>query len=366
MRRYELISCDGHVNEPPDLFTARVPAKFKDRAPHIQRFEEFGGDAWIIEGAADPINFGMNAVAGLPKEQYNSWKKFEDLRPGGWDGKARCAEMDEDGVDAEVMYPTPRLGQGVAATEDPEFHLALVQAYNDWLSEYVSADPERFAGQMMIPNRGVDQAVAEIKRVAGRPGMFGALLTCYPNGTLEPKPEDDAVWEVLVDMDWPLSIHVSLSNTMPQAHRAKLPGFSRFMSVPNTLVDMIYSGMFDRFPDLNVVVAEVEVGWVPFLKEQIDGNYQRMVYHTDIKLPHLPSHYIEKHVSFGYITDPFGLSVRDRIGVEHILWSSDYPHQAADWPFSWKTIQASMSGIPKEERELILAGNAMRLYHFGE
>ena len=340
-----------------------MPAQYKDRAPRMEHFEL--GDAWIIEGASDPINFGMNAVAGMPVDQISAWKRFEDIRPGGWDPVARTKEMDLDSVDGEIIYPTPRLGGGVASTPEPAFHLALVQAYNDWLSEYCGAAPDRFAGQMMIPNRGVDAAVAEIKRIAGRPGMFGALLQAWPQGTPEPQPEDDAVWDTLVGLGWPLSIHVSLSTSPPAAHRAKLPGYGRFMSTPAILIDMMYAGIFDRFPDLQVVVAEVEIGWVPFIKEQIDGNYHRMALHTDIKLPQLPSRYIEQHVHFTYITDPFGLANRHRVGVERILWSSDYPHQAADWPFSWKTIATSTSGIPSDELDLILAGNAQRLYAFG-
>src|SRR5262249_23957202 len=137
-----LISGDSHVNEPPDLWTARVPVQYRDRAPRMQRFEL--GDAWIIEGVADPINFGMNAVAGLPPDQISSWKRFEDIRSGGYDPMARTEEMDLDSVDAEIIYPTPRLGQGVSSTQDPDFHLALVQAYNDWLSEYCAAAPDRF------------------------------------------------------------------------------------------------------------------------------------------------------------------------------------------------------------------------------
>jgi predicted TIM-barrel fold metal-dependent hydrolase len=362
-RRYRLISGDSHVNEPPDLWTSRVPARFRDRAPHMQRFEQ--GDAWIIEGAADPINFGMNAIAGLPPEEVSAWKRFEDIRPGGYIGKERAKEMDRDGVDAEIIYPTPRLGHGVAATPEPAFHLALVEAYNDWLSEYCGDAPERFAGQMMIPNRGVDAAVAEIQRVAGRPGMYGALLSQWPNGSGQPTEEDDPVWQALVDLDWPLSVHVSLAQSMPVAHRSKLPGYSRFMASPPLIVEMIFSGMFDRFPTLPVVIAEVDCGWVPHFKEQVDGNYHRMSYHSDLGLPELPSFYIDRHIHYTYISDPFGLEVRHRIGVDKILWSSDFPHQAADWPFSWKTIAASTSGIPSAELDMILAGNACRLYGFG-
>src|SRR5579862_9572970 len=181
---YRLISADTHVNEPPDLWTSRVPAKFKDRVPRIERFDE--GDAWVIEGVTDPINFGMNACAGLDPADQKGWVRFEDIRAGGYDANARLTEMEKDGVDAEILYPTPRLSQGVAANKDPELHAAMVRAYNDWLSEYAGVAPAKFGGLAMLPNCGAEEAVAEVARVWGRPGIRGFLMTAYPNGTLEP------------------------------------------------------------------------------------------------------------------------------------------------------------------------------------
>ncbi len=174
--------------------------------------------------------------------------RFEDMRAGGYDPTARGAEMDRDGVDAEVLYPTPRLAQGIVATKDVDFHLALVRAYNDWLSEYVAVAPERFAGLALVPNRGADAAVAEIDRVLGRPGIRGVLLGCYPNGTLEIDDGDDAVWARIVEAGVPANIHVSLSQHMPAAHRAALPGYGRFFDAPNRIVQLIFAGVFDRFP----------------------------------------------------------------------------------------------------------------------
>src|SRR5262249_47817348 len=104
-----------------------------------ERFDQ--GDAWVIEGVADPINFGMNACAGLRPEEMRGWSRFEDMRAGGYDPAARIAEMDADRVDAEVLYPTPRLAQGIAANRDAALHVALVRAYNDWLSDYVAHAP---------------------------------------------------------------------------------------------------------------------------------------------------------------------------------------------------------------------------------
>src|SRR4051812_50184800 len=116
-RRYRLISADSHFNEPPDLFTERVPAALKDRAPKIQRFDE--GDAWVIEGVKDPINFGMNACAGLAPEDMKGWARFEDIRRGGGGPAGGLEEVGRGGADAEIMYPTPRPAQAGVAHSDP-------------------------------------------------------------------------------------------------------------------------------------------------------------------------------------------------------------------------------------------------------
>jgi predicted TIM-barrel fold metal-dependent hydrolase len=360
---YRLISADSHVNEPPDLWTTRVPAHLRERAPRIASFEQ--GDAWVIEGVEDPITFGMNACAGLEPAAMRGWARFSEIRRGGHDPAARLVEMDADGVDAEVLYPTPRLAQAVCATPDPELHLALVMAYNDWLSEYVAHAPERFGGLALLPNCGAPAAVIELVRVLGRPGMRGVMIGAYPNGSLEPSDDDDEVWDAVADAGVPVSIHVSLSRSMPAAHRAKLPGYGRFFDAPERIVQMVFAGILDRFPGLRVVMAEVDCGWVPYFKEQIDNNYRRLDPVSAFGLRMLPSEYVERNFHFTYITDMFGLEARHRIGVDRILWSSDYPHISADWPHSWKTIQASMAAVAPDERRRILAGNASRLYGFG-
>jgi predicted TIM-barrel fold metal-dependent hydrolase len=359
---YRLVSGDSHVNEPGDLWTSRVPASFRDRAPRIVAFE--AGDAWVIEGVADPINFGMNACAGLAPQEMRAWSRFEDLRRGGYDPAARLQEMQADRVDAEVLYPTPRLAQGIVANTDAAFHVALVRAYNDWLTEYVAYAPERFGGLALLPNRGAASAVEEVERVWGRPGIRGVMIGCYPNGTLEPADEDDAVWARLAEAGVPVSIHVSLSQAMPAAHRVPLPGYGRFFDAPNRIVQMIFAGVFDRFPSLAVVVAEVDCGWVPYFKEQIDNNYRRLAPVSDFRITALPSEYVERHVHFTYLTDNFGIDQRHAVGVERILWSSDYPHISSDWPHSWKAIDETFADVPAGERDAILHGNAERLYKF--
>jgi uncharacterized protein len=362
-RQYHLISADSHVNEPHDLWQSRVARKFRDRAPRVERLAE--GDAWILDGVADPVNFGWNACAGLEPEQMKGWARFDEIRAGGYDPGARLLEMDRDRVDAEVLYPTPRLSQSIVAQRDVELHVELVRAYNDWLCDYVSHAPDRFAGLALLPNVGVGRAVDELGRVLGRPGIRGVLIGAYPSGGLEPEPEDDKVWARLSEAGVPLDIHVSMGLGMPSAHRSKLPGFGRFYDAPNRMVQMVFSGMLDRFPELQIVFAEVDCGWVPYVKEQIDNNFLRLAPVNGYRHELLPSESIERHFHFAYISDAYGIANRYRIGVERILWSSDYPHISADWPHSWRTIEAVFSGVPRAERDLILAGNAARLYGFG-
>jgi predicted TIM-barrel fold metal-dependent hydrolase len=362
-RTYRLIDADQHINEPPDLWTSRLSAKFRDRAPRMERFEQ--GDAWVFEGVKDPINFGLNACAGMEPDKLVPWLRWEELRRGGYDPAVRCDEMDRDGVDACLLFPTPRVSQWMFAMREPDFHLELVQAYNDWLSEYCAHDPERLGGLFVIPNRGVDQALAEIDRASKLPGMRGALMGCYPHGDLELQEEDDAVWQALVDRDLPLHIHVALVNDLPAHNASRIPGDLRIYDAPKRIMQFVWGGVFDRIPELKLVFVEVDCGWVPYLKEQADDRFHRQAPGIQLKLRKRPSEYVRDHMWFAYITDHYGIRNRHDIGVNKILWSSDFPHVGANWPNSSRVIAADMSGIPEHERDAMLAGNAQALYGFG-
>lgn len=358
-----LISGDSHFNEPGDLFTKRVAAKFKDRAPRMESFPE--GDGWLFEGLDGPRNFGWNACAGLEPEEMKAWMRFADMRKGGWDPAERIKEQDRDGVTAEVMYPTPSIQAAMAMVEDEEFHLAIVRAYNDWVSEYVAHDPTRFCGLVFLPNRGgAKKAVEEMERVLGRPGMRAVMAQAYPNGTATMSPEEDYLWAAIHERDVSFNIHVALGIYKPSPHKAKLPGYGRFFDAPNRCIEFVFNGVFDRFPNLKVAFAEVDFGWVPYVKEQIDNNYQRLEKVNQFGLQRLPSEYIDEHFYFGYMTDSFGLKNLNFMNPERVLWSTDYPHISADYPYSWRTIQASMAGVPADVKAKILHGNAEKLYGF--
>jgi predicted TIM-barrel fold metal-dependent hydrolase len=365
---YSLISADSHVNEPRDLWTERLAARYQERAPHVASFER--GDGWIFEDVPNPLPLrrATSAGFGVWAGEGGPWMRWDETRPSSADPNFRLKEQDIDGVDAEVLYPDPVLYGCIVATHDADFQLALVRAYNDWLSEYCSHAPQRLFGMAQLPCRGVEGAVAELERAMELPGIRGAHVAQYPHGTSRIAPEDDALWGALQERNIPIAVHVSIgehrTTGLPLDAPETLPGGEyRFGDAPNRIYEFIYTGVLKRFPDLRVVFAETDAGWVPCFKEQTFNRWRRQ--HPDLRaavgmeIP--PSHYWDRF-SYTYITDSFAIRNRHDIGVAQLMWSSDFPHSAGDFPYSWRTIEADFGGIPHEERQLILAANCLRNY----
>lgn len=370
-REYKLISADGHLNEPGDLWTSRVPAEFRDRVPRIERFER--GDAWVMEGVEGVRPFGWGACAGRPPEELGEWCYFEEINQGSYDPVARVAELDRDGVDAELLFPSGVIGW-VIGTKDPDLHLAMVRAYNDFLSDFAAYAPDRLGGAALLPNRGIDECLAELERLEGMPGIVAYQIKAYPDGGTTLKPEDDRLWEAIVQTGKPLTIHIGLTDAPPVGSplnatggAIKLPGTGHFYDAPKRMLEFIFGGVLDRFPTLRILLAEVDCGWMPYFQEQADDNYLRHA-HADLKdhrLAKLPSEYMKEFFPAAFITDHVAIDQRERVGVHRMLWSNDHPHITSDWPNSWKTINASFAGVPDADRHAILAGNAQKLLRFG-
>lgn len=362
---HRLISADGHFNEPGDLWTSRVSSGFVAQVPRMERLEQ--GDAWVMEGRAAPMPFGWGSCAGRDPESLGRWCRIEDILAGSYDPKARVEEMELDNLDAEVLFPSA-INQWIAPVTDVDLHHEMVRAYNDWVSEFCSYAPDRLGGNIMLPNRGVEGAVAELERCLDKPGFVAVLLKCYPNGELDIAPEDDAVWARIAEAGLPITIHVGLGNTFPAELRAQnLPGTVHFYDAPQRMLQFIFAGVLDRYPDLTIVMTEVDCGWLPYFAEQADDNFLRHSRSSlrDHTLTMLPSEYMRRHFPATFINDTYAIANRHRIGVERMLWSNDYPHIVSDWPYSWKTINAAFADVPLEERTAILSGNARRIFGFG-
>jgi predicted TIM-barrel fold metal-dependent hydrolase len=366
-RTYRLISADGHLNEPADVWTSRVASRYRDLVPRVERLEQ--GDGWVFPGIDTAVPFSWGATAGRDPETVGPWCRFEDINPGSYDPAARVREMEEDGVDAELIFGSNYPATYVATVEDPALHHEMVRAYNDFMSEFCSHAPDRLGGTALLPCQGVEGCLAEIERVSSMPGFVAFLLKRYPNGGLQITPEDDPVWAAIEASGKPVVIHVGLV-TGPIVRRSaeSLPGTGHFHDAPTRMLQLVFSGVLDRFPKLRVPFIEIDCGWLPYFENQADDNFNRhrkgSLKHT--KLSRMPSEYMREYFPAAFITDPFAVDNRHRIGVQRMLWSSDYPHITTDWPNSWKTIGATFHAVPDDERHAILAGNAQALFKFGE
>ncbi|MCL0101515.1 amidohydrolase [Dehalococcoidia bacterium] len=367
MREIGLIDTDQHILEPPDLWQARVPKRFKDRAPKMAQLEK--GDAWIIEGAPDPITFGHNALGGtlggLTPEGRSEWIRWEQAPKGCYDPDARVAAMDEDGVDVAIVYPTPRISGAIYwNNEDPEFHLACVQAYNDWLSDFCSHAPKRLGGIAMIPTLGIDEAIAELQRATSLPGICSVELKRWPNGDLLIAPEDDRFFAVAHEQGTPINIHVSFGTAPVGAKERGATGDMRHLDAPLRAKQLINEGVFDRYPRLKVAFIETDCGWVPYVKEQMNDRFRRLEPASRPPIQMKPGDYFDRNLYFAFITDSFGVASRHAIGVTQMMWSSDYPHTGTDYPKSWNTIEKHFEGVPEDEKLKILRGNAAQVYGY--
>lgn len=366
-QKYRLISADGHLNEPADVWTSRVASKYKDLVPRVESLDE--GDGWVFPGFDQVIPFSWGATAGRDPKKMGRWCRFDEINPGSYDPKARVAEQQEDGVDAELIFGSNYPSAFVSQCDDADLHHEMVRAYNEFMSEFCATQPDRLGGTGLLPNRGVEGCLKEIERINSMPGFVAFLLKRYPNGGTSILPEDDAVWEAIQASGKPVTIHVGLTTQMLGQQRAEsLPGTGHFHDAPLRMLQFIFGGVLDRFPDLRIPLIEVDCGWIPYFEDQADDNFMRHSKSSlkDAKLTRRPSEYMHEFFPAAFISDPFAVQNRHRIGVDRMLWSSDYPHITSDWPYSWKTINYQFHDVPDEERHAILAGNSLRLFKFGQ
>ena len=380
-RSYRYVSADSHFESPPDLWTHRVPAKYRDRAPRRIKLSN-GMDAIVEEGR--PIEYsGTNQFAGKSPEEFSPVGLDFDNARGAGSPEERLKEQDADGIDAEVLYATEARN---TAIRDRDAFLAIVRAFNEYfIEEFCGAAPDRLIGAAVLPNIGVDEDIAELKRCADM-GFKTARLHTYPSGKSNPTPEDDRFWAAALDLDMPLTIHTSFPQRtrgrdvyhlgypkQPQGEE-RPPDFLQRIARHGIYhcgaveaSQLILDGVFDRFPTLRIYWAENNIGWIPYFYQQMDQAYKVSASWAERllglkRLSRLPSEYLREHALWGFFDDPIGVELRHHVGVDKIMWSTDFPHIVTHWPRSLEVMEQQFAGVPDDERELMLAGNAVRFF----
>ena len=377
--RYRVISGDSHLEFDPGRWTPRVPAKWRDRAPRRITLPS-GGDGILMEGRG-LYTLGL-AVTGKPYQEHRLDGIRYDGSPGTGSPEHRVREQDMDGVDAEIIFTSvsqPNTWRGLV---DNEGYRALVHAYNEFVGEeYCAAYPDRLIAMGVIPATGVDDAIAEME-FCQRVGLKGVSLITFPSGKGFPVPEDDRFWQAALDLNMPVATHVGITRGDGPVFRyerepAGLTGFgtdpirvlTRFgTGATQDLIQLIFAGVFDRFPRLRIYKAETMIGWLPYQMEQTDDIWDRSRHwaadYYGLESPTKPpSDYIREHALWGFLRDPFGVSVRHQVGVKHALWGSDFPHSAGNWPESRHVLDELFQGVPEDEKYAMVAGNAVDFFH---
>ncbi len=375
MANPKLISADSHVNEPGDLWLARMDKAFRNRAPRV--VDGIPGrppGSYLVLDGLPPIHVTQGLGAGKKPEELATFfesSTYKDARRGGWDPAERLKDMDVDGVEAEVIYTT--LGFRQFWLTDGALQRACFRAYNDWLAEYCAYAPKRLAGLAMVSLFDVEDAVGELSRCRNI-GLRGAMIWASPP---EHRPYSDPLydpfWAAAQDLGMPLSLH-SITGMGPesQAMRAmgrELKSLDRYLrsvtlcdEVKRSLTVFIFSGVLERFPRLKIVSAENEVSWLPFVIQRWDQAFDdyRHMYPTPLTLR--PSEYFHRQVHATFIDDPVGVQNRHQVGIGNMMWSSDYPHTVSTWPHSQEVIARDFAGVSPEETRRITRDNTITLY----
>ena len=396
MAHTPIVDADGHVLEPPTGMAERAPAKFRDRIWQIVTRPD--GSEWLrYNGGERPANglalAGAGGMSAAERERARRGEmKYSEVRAGAFRPLPRLADMDGDGIEQAVLYPTLLLG--LPALHDSEFAEAQANAYNEWLAEYCAAAPNRLFGVAAVPHQDLARAVRVIRR-ARELGLVGVFLR--PNPSVDGKkfndPIYDPIWRTCEELGLPVGLHPFLAPDMPGACRAlgfyelKAEGvemartdeaspirhlanifFSQAISNPfdmmETLTVMICGGVLERFPRLRLIFLEANGGWIVPWLERLDHHYE--VFGWDVPwLRMKPSEYFRRQCWISFDPDESALAFTARsplVGADRIIWASDYPHPDAKVPGVVDELREATASLDAPARARILGENAAALY----
>ena len=374
--KYDVISADGHIDLiwlPTDLFTANASAQFKDRMPHVVDGPD--GPRWVSKnGAQFGLVNGMGSAGRkyVPGEIHRSDRMastglYEDGKKGIrrlTDPDLRLKDQDLDGVQAEVLYgvlgSSGRLNDGDAACE-------MLRIYNDWLHDFCSHHPQRLIGLANVPSHDITAAVAEVKRAAAR-GVRGIDVANRPDMVPLYDESYEPLWQIAHETKIPLHFH-TIGGRSPdytkmtpkiarRAFATHITGFQMHMSY--MLIQLMFSGALERYPDLKVVIGEAGLGWIPYVLEHMDLEWEDQFKDLDLKMK--PSEYWHRQCYATYQTDLVGIKLLKELGEDNVMWGSDYPHPDGIWPDSLDFIKRDLNDVAPATRRKLICGNAAKLY----
>jgi predicted TIM-barrel fold metal-dependent hydrolase len=388
-----IVDLDAHLVEPEDVWTSRLPARYRDVGPHV---EYLPGGTPVLDGGAyieapgtegPPVAWWfyedhrysikrLIAAAGYPADDISMQGiTFDQMRPGCWKPKDRLADMDINGIEAQLCFPNyPRFcGQLFMRGKDKELALLCVRAYNDWMVEEWCADSGgRLIPLCLIPLWDPLLAADEVRRNAAR-GVRAVCFSELPTFLGLPSVYSghwDPFFAACDETGTVVACHIGSGTKTPQTS-ADAPdavaGTIIFGNSVGSMSDFLYSGVFLRFPNLKLLYAEAQIGWIPYLLERIDDVWEthRGWSHSQDFTKDKPSSLYWDHIYSTFFKDSVGVQMLELVGEDNVIFESDYPHQDGTWPFTRQEAAKQFGHLDQAVIDKLARGNAVRLLGLG-
>ena len=347
------------------MWIERIDAAYRDRAPRIVHdIDGRAGSYLVCEGLVPASGGGYFAAGTAPEDLPEVLARGYDAVPDHVrDPAARVAAQSRDGVAAEVLYSS--YGMQLFHLEDAGLRDACFRAFNDWAADYCRADPARLLGTGLVALDDIGVATAELRRVA-KLGLRGAMIWAEPPVDRPYSHPDYApFWATAQELDMKMSLH-SLTSRRKDSDPGKADMLYRavilYQEVARTISDLILHGLCEKFPTLTFVSAENEIAWLPFHLWRMDQLHEKLHTMSEVKLSMKPSEYFNRQIYATFIEDPMFASTSSTMGVDNIMWSSDFPHLASTFPKSREFISENLKGLSDDDRQKVVHDNVVRLY----
>ena len=382
-----IVDVDAHIIEPPEVWSSRLPSKYKQIGPHIEYHpiqvvdgpgyvEVPGTDGpdvpwWVYEDYCVPIMSEVAAAGRPPEEVTLSGIAFEDIRPGCWQLPERLADMDLCHVEAQMCFPNfPRFaGQVFIAGKDAELARLCVCAYNDWMVEEWSGESGgRQIPLCLVPLWDVQLAAAEVRRNAAR-GVRAVAFAEVP-AYLDLPSIHSGYWnpffEACDETSTVVCMHIGSGSKIPTTSAdAPLAITATIISgaTEASLTDYLFSGVLDRYPGLRLMYAEAQIGWIPYILGRADDVWAtHPCFQGQRSCPEPPSTYYYRQVTNAFFRDPIGIEMLNHVGVDNVAFETDYPHQDTTWPHCREAAAKQFGFLPQPDIDKIARNNAIELF----